>query len=81
MNSVEDIINFFEDNHIFIETDELITALLFIKMCKETNSDLHAFYGIAIMKLDMYKKGYDDGFEAGIQEARDRIVKAFKEGD
>ena len=46
-------------------------------MCNETGTDLRQYHSTATNGTELYRKGYDKGFEAGIQEARNRLEKAF----
>lgn len=62
---------------ITVDKKELIMAIQFIRMCKETGTDLRRCHYAATDMRDFYKKGYDAGFEAGIQEARNRLERAF----
>lgn len=56
---------------------ELIMAIQFIRMCNETGIDLRQYHNTASNGTELYRKGYDMGFEAGIREARNRLEKAF----
>lgn len=62
---------------IMVNKKELIMAIQFIRMCRETGTDLRRCHCSATDMRDFYKKGYDEGFEAGIQEARNRLERAF----
>ena len=62
---------------ITVDKKELIMAIQFIRMCRETGTDLRRCHCSATDMRDFYKKGYDAGFEAGIQEARNKIERAF----
>lgn len=68
-----------EQYNITVEKDELNKAILFIRACKETGTDLRNYYATAMDGTELYKKGYTDGFAAGMQEARNRLENAFKE--
>lgn len=59
------------------EKEELVQAIQLIRMCKETGTDLRQYYNTATNGTELYRKGYDKGFEAGIQEARNRLERAF----
>lgn len=59
--------------------DELNKAILFIRACQETGTDLRKYYATAMDGTELYKKGYTDGFTAGMQEVRNRLENAFKE--
>ena len=65
--------------NITVEKDELNKAILFIRACQETGADLRNYYATAMDGTELYKKGYTDGFAAGMQEARNRLENAFKE--
>lgn len=65
--------------NITVEKDELNKAILFIRACQETGTDLRNCYSRAMSGIALYRKGYKDGFAAGMQEARDRLANAFKE--
>ena len=73
--------------NITVEKDELNKAILFIRACKETGTDLRKYYATAKDSTELYRKGYnagykdgyDGGFAAGMQEARNRLENAFKE--
>ena len=70
--------NFASTNYdITVDKKELIMAIQFIGMCRETGTDLRRCHYTATDIRDFYKKGYDAGFEAGIQEARNKIEMAF----
>ena len=60
-----------------VEKEELIQAIHLIRMCKETGTDLRQYHSTATDGTELYRKGYNMGFEAGIQEARNRLEKAF----
>ena len=62
---------------ITVDKKELIMAIQFIRMCRETGTDLRRCHYTATDIRDFYKKGYNEGFEAGIQEARNKIERAF----
>lgn len=62
---------------ITVDKKELIMAIQFIRMCMETGTDLRRCHYTATDIRDFYKKGYDEGFEAGIQEARNRLERSF----
>ena len=63
--------------NITVDKKELIMAIQFIRMCNETGTDLRQYYSTATNGTELYRKGYNTGFEAGIQEARNRLEKAF----
>ena len=63
--------------NIAVEKEELIRAISLIRMCKETGTDLQQYHNTATNGTELYRKGYNTGFEAGIQEARNRLEKAF----
>ena len=70
--------NFASMNYnITVDKKELIIAIQFIRMCNETGTDLRQYNITAINGTELYRKGYNTGFEAGIQEARNRLEKAF----
>lgn len=63
--------------NITVDKKELIMAIQFIRMCNETGTDLRQYYSTATDGTELYRKGYNTGFENGIKEARDRLEKAF----
>ena len=63
--------------NIMVDKKELIMAIQFIRMCNETGTDLRQYHNTATNGTELYRKGYNMGFEAGIQEARNRLEKAF----
>ena len=63
--------------NITVDKKELIIAIQFIRMCNETGTDLQQYHNTATDGTELYRKGYNAGFEAGIQEARNRLEKAF----
>ena len=63
--------------NIMVDKKELIMAIQFIQMCNETGTDLRRYHNTATNGTELYRKGYNMGFEAGIQEARNRLEKAF----
>ena len=66
--------NFASTNYnITIDKQELITAIEFIRMCNETGTDLRQYHNTALNGMELYRKGYDVGFEAGIQEVHNRL--------
>ena len=67
----------YKNYNITIDKKELIMAIHFIRTCNETGTDLRQYYNTAIDGTELYRKGYNMGFEAGIQEARNRLEKAF----
>ena len=70
--------DFASTNHnITVDKKELIMAIQFIRMCNETGTDLRQYHNTATNGTELYRKGYNTGFEAGIQEARNRLEKAF----
>lgn len=62
---------------ITVNKKELIMAIQFIRMCRETETDLRQYYSTATDGTELYRKGYNTGFDAGIREARNRLEKAF----
>ena len=60
-----------------VEKEELVQAIHLIRMCNETGTDLRQYYSTATDGTELYKKGYNIGFEDGIQEAHNRLEKAF----
>ena len=70
--------NFASTNYnITVSKQELIMAIEFIRMCNETGTDLRQYHNTALNGTELYRKGYNTGFEAGIQEVRNRLEKAF----
>lgn len=70
--------NFASMNYnITVDKKELIMAIQFIRMCNETGTNLRQYHSTATDGTELYRKGYNTGFEAGIQEARNRLEKAF----
>ena len=66
--------NFASTNYnIAVSKQELIIAIEFIRMCNETGTDLRQYHNTASNGMELYRKGYDMGFEAGIQEVRNRL--------
>ena len=63
--------------NITVDKKELIMVIQFIRMCHETGTDLRQYHSTATDGTELYRKGYNTGFEAGIQEARNRLEKAF----
>ena len=63
--------------NITVDKKELIMAIQFIQMCNETGTDLRQYHNTATNGTELYRKGYNTGFEAGIQEARNRLEKDF----
>ena len=63
--------------NITVDKKELIMAIQFIRMCNETGTDLRQYHNTATDGTELYRKWYDKGFEDGIQEARNRLEKAF----
>ena len=63
--------------NITVDKKELIMAIQFIQMCNETGTDLRQYHNTATNGTELYRKGYNIGFEAGIQEAHNRLEKAF----
>lgn len=63
--------------NITVDKKELIMAIQLIRTCNETGTDLRQYYNTAIDATELYRKGYDTGFEAGIQEARNRLENVF----
>ena len=66
--------NFASTNYnITVSKQELIMAIEFIRMCSETGTDLRQQYNTALNGRELYRKGYNMGFEAGIQEVRNKL--------
>ena len=66
--------NFASTNYnITVSKQELIMAIEFIRMCNETGTDLRQYHNTASNGTELYRKGYDMGFEAGIQEVRNKL--------
>ena len=66
--------NFSSTNYnITIDKQELIMAIKFIRMCNETGADLRQYHNTASNGTELYRKGYNMGFEAGIQEVCNRL--------
>ena len=66
--------NFASTNYnIIVSKQELIMAIEFIRMCNETGTDLRQYHNTASNGTELYRKGYDMGFEAGVQEIRNRL--------
>ena len=66
--------NFASTNYnITIDKQELIMAIEFIRMCNETGTDLRQYHNTASNGTELYRKGYDMGFEAGVQEMCNRL--------
>ena len=66
--------NFASTNYnITIDKQELIMAIEFIRMCNETGTDLRQYHSTALNGTELYRKGYNMGFEAGIQEVCNRL--------
>lgn len=63
--------------NITVDKQELIIAIQFIRMCNETGIDLRQYHNTATDGTEIYRKGYNNGFEDGIKEARNRLEKAF----
>ena len=76
-----------EQYNITVEKEELTKAILFIRACKETGTDLRNYYATAKDGTELYRKGYNagykdgynGGFAAAMQEARNRLENVFKE--
>lgn len=65
------LIDFASTNYnVTVDKKELIMAIQFIRTCNETGTDLRQYYNTAIDGTELYRKGYNTGFEDGIQEAR-----------
>lgn len=62
-----------------VKKEELVKAILFIRACDETGTDLRDCYNTATYATELYRKGYIKGFADGMQEARKRLENAFKE--
>ena len=56
-----------------VEKEELIQAIHLIRMCNETGTDLRQYHNTALNRTELYRKGYNMGFEAGIQEVCNRL--------
>ena len=66
--------NFASTNYnITVSKQELIMAIEFIRMCNETGTDLRKYHNTALNRTELYRKGYNTGFEAGVQEVRNRL--------
>lgn len=66
--------NFASTNYnITVSKQELIMAIEFIRMCNETGTDLRQYHNTSLNGTELYRKGYNTGFEAGIQEMRNRL--------
>ena len=66
--------NFASTNYnITVSKQELIMAIEFIRMCNKTGTDLRQYHNTALNGTELYRKGYNMGFEAGIQEVRNRL--------
>ena len=63
--------------NVTVDKKELIMAIQLIRTCNETGTDLRQYYSTATDGTELYRKGYNTGFEAGIQEVRNRLEKAF----
>ena len=63
--------------NITVDKQELIMAIQFIRMCNETGTDLRQYHSAATDGTELYRKGYNTGFDDGIKEARNRLEKAF----
>lgn len=62
-----------------VKKEELVKAILLIRACNETGTDLRECYNTATYGTELYRKGYMKGFADGIQEAHNRLENAFKE--
>ena len=62
---------------ITVNKKELIMAIQFIRMCMETGTDLRQYHSTATDGTELYRKCYNTGFEAGIQEARNKLERTF----
>ena len=63
--------NFASTNYnITVSKQELIMAIEFIQMCNETGTDLRQYHNMALNGTELYRKGYNTGFEAGVQEVK-----------
>lgn len=68
------LIDFASTNYnITVNKKELIMAIQFIRMCNETGTDLRQCHNTATDGTELYRKGYNTGFEDGIQESRNRL--------
>ena len=66
--------NFASTNYnITVSKQELIMAIEFIRMCNETGTDSRQYHNTALNGTELYRKGYNMGFEAGIQEVCNRL--------
>ena len=66
--------NFASTNYnITVSKQELIMAIEFIRMCNETGTDLRQYHNTASNGTELYRKGYDMGFKAGVQEVCNRL--------
>ena len=59
--------------NIVVEKEELIRAIHLIRMCNETGTDLRQYHNTASNGTELYRKGYDMGFKAGVQEVCNRL--------
>ena len=59
--------------NITVSKQELIMAIEFSRMCNETGTDLRQYHNTALNGTELYRKGYNMGFEAGIQEVCNRL--------
>lgn len=62
--------------NITVDKKELIMAIQFIRMCNETGTDLRQYYSTATDGTELYRKGYNTGFENGVKETRERLEKS-----
>ena len=66
--------NFASTNYnITVSKQELIMAIEFIRMCNETGTDLRQYHNTASNGTELYRKGYNTGFEAGVKEVHNRL--------
>ena len=59
--------------NITVDKKELIMAIQFIRMCNETGTDLRQYHNTASNGTELYRKGYNMGFKAGVQEVCNRL--------
>ena len=66
--------NFASTNYnSIVSKQELIMTIEFIRMCNETGTDLRQYHNTALNGTELYRKGYDMGFKAGVQEVCNRL--------
>lgn len=63
--------NFASTNYnITVDKKELIMAIQLIRMCNETGTDLRQYHNTATNGTELYRKGYNTGFEARMNKMR-----------